>query len=284
FYFLILIFVTSLLINGLIRLSLNKEPFKFTNEYENKDSYGDDEGELQELLNLNLTDFGNIFPGACLPFGMVKVGIDTDRPNEFQAGGTGGEPKYGVISQLPIVVPISEIDFDDIKSARSFENFTPGYSIFGLERYNITVELTATRRAALHRYTYPEDANNNSHVIIDISHFLKVSCPCGKFHDGAIYSVTDTQVKGVGQYSGGWNLGGPYKVYFCSQFDTPAIFYSTWWNNIITETTFDTGADGHSIGAACRNAESEIPSFNFKRVKEKAIKAWERELEKIIVE
>ncbi|CAG8555181.1 3196_t:CDS:10, partial [Acaulospora morrowiae] len=274
-----------------------------------------------ELLNLNLTNFvdlrigtdneGHIFPGACLPFGMVKVGLDTDFSEDFHAGGTGGEAKYGVISQLPIVVPLSELNLSVIKSPRSFERFTPGYSIFGLERYNITVELTATRRAALHQYTYPENANNNSHVIIDISHFLKQECPwcVGKFHDGAIYSVNNTQVKGMGRYSGGWNQGGPYKVYFCSQFDTPAIFYSTWWNFVITNTSFDVGADGHSVGAiltfdtnstrvirsrvgisfisatqACQNAESEIPNFDFIQIKREANKAWERELEKIVVE
>ncbi|CAG8587746.1 2633_t:CDS:10 [Acaulospora morrowiae] len=266
---------------------------------------------------------GHVFPGACLPFGMVKVGLDTDFSGEFQAGYTvtgvitgisrtfTWEAKYGVISQLPIVVSLSEIDLSDIKSPRSFERFTPGYSIFGLKRYNITVELTATRRAALHRYTYPENANNNSHVIIDISHFLHQVCPwcIGKFHDGTIYSVNNTQVKGMGRYSGGWNQGGPYKVYFCSQFDTPAIFYSTWWNFIITNTSFDVGADGHPFGAiltfdtnstrvirsrvgisfisatqACQNAESEIPYFDFMQIKSEAIKAWERELEKIVVE
>lgn len=65
---------------------------------------------------------GDIFVGAAVPFGVVKLGIDTQEdnltistinggytPKGFVTGismmhesGTGGCPKYGVISQMPL--------------------------------------------------------------------------------------------------------------------------------------------------------------------------------------
>lgn len=63
----------------------------------------------------------NVFPGATLPFGAVKVGIDTTRwDTRYQANagytpegnvtaitilhvsGTGGAPTYGLIPQMPL--------------------------------------------------------------------------------------------------------------------------------------------------------------------------------------
>ncbi|CAG8838345.1 20654_t:CDS:2, partial [Cetraspora pellucida] len=116
-----------------------------------------------------------------------------------------------------------------------------GYSKFGLKRYNIMVELTASRRVGLHRYTFPP-SENNSKVILDLSHILSF--------DGAIMSLSLNQIKGVGQYKGGWNSGDSYKVYFCSQFNVNAIEQATWWNQRIDiNTTSCVGTSGDKIGA-----------------------------------
>ncbi|CAG8499522.1 13591_t:CDS:2 [Racocetra fulgida] len=219
---------------------------------------------------------GHVFPGPCLPFGVVKVGFDAE-----------GEPKYGVISQFPVVdLPDKKIRIYDYSSTRSFEHFEVGYSKFGLKRYNIMVELTASRRVGLHRYTFPP-SENNAKVILDLSHILS-----------------------FGRYRGGWNSNGPYKVYFCSQFNVNATEQATWWNNRIDiNTTFCVGTNGDKIGAiltfdtiknpviisrvgisfisadqACNNAESEIPDWDFDVVKQNAVDAWDNELGKIRVE
>ncbi|KAK8080703.1 glycosyl hydrolase- family 92 protein [Apiospora hydei] len=62
---------------------------------------------------------GNTFPGVSLPFGIIKLGPDlytgSDSYSGYQAtgnftgfsllheSGTGGAPKYGVVSQMPVV-------------------------------------------------------------------------------------------------------------------------------------------------------------------------------------
>ncbi|CAG8759210.1 26172_t:CDS:10, partial [Gigaspora margarita] len=253
---------------------------------------------------------GHVFPGPCLPFGVVKVGFDTGEQNS-NAGGTGGEPKYGVISQFPVVDwPQNKISINDYFSERSFEHFEVGYSKFGLKRYNITVELTASHRVGLHRYTFPS-AENYAKVILDLSHILSFGWGyIATFEKGAIISLSLNQIKGAGQYRGGWNSNGPYKVYFCSQFNVNATKQVTWWNNRIDEdTTSCVGTSGDKIGAiltfdtiknpiiisrvgisfisadqACDNAESEIPDWNFDIVKQKAVDTWDNELGKIRVE
>ncbi|CAG8465461.1 13794_t:CDS:10 [Cetraspora pellucida] len=231
---------------------------------------------------------GHVFPNPCLPYGVVKVGFDTDNLKDNQGGytvdghitgishlhvsGTGGEPKYGVISQFPLTsTSLYTIPLRNYKSLRSFEHFEVGYSKFGLEKYNVTVELTAARRT------------------------------------------------GVGHYSGGWNEGPKYTVYFCSQFNKNASSIGTFWKNFITENltfqsssdvSFDTPAIGAVLGfdfddepyesnlvitsrvgisfissdQACKSAQEEVPNFDFEKTRELAVDAWETELSKIKVD
>ncbi|CAG8546785.1 14345_t:CDS:10, partial [Dentiscutata heterogama] len=267
---------------------------------------------------------GHVFPGPCLPFGVVKVGFDTDDKSDFNGGkdvliecisinkspdmpdtyefgytthgkitgishlhvsGTGGEPKYGVISQLPMMDrPEDNLRLDSYSSERSFEHFEVGYLKFGLKRYQIMVELTASRRNGVHRYTFPP-AENNAKVILDLGHILSFGLSA-RYESAAITSISHNNVKGVGRYKGGWNSVGQYKVFFCSQFNVNTTNYETWWNNRINENTssyigvsfVDKIAD-----QACESAESEVPNWDFDKTKEEAVKAWNKELGRIFV-
>ncbi|CAG8786253.1 5985_t:CDS:2, partial [Cetraspora pellucida] len=115
---------------------------------------------------------GHVFPNPCLPYEVAKVGYDTDSLKYNQGGYTvdgnitgishlhvsrtgnptfgslkKGEPKYGVISQFPLTsTSLYTIQLRNYKSLRSFEHFEVRYPKFGLEKYNVTVELTAARR------------------------------------------------------------------------------------------------------------------------------------------
>ncbi|KAF0543576.1 glycoside hydrolase family 92 protein [Gigaspora margarita] len=277
-------------------------------------------------------EYGHVFPGACHPYGVVKLGFDTDNKLEFNAGytpsgnitgishlhvsGTGGEPKYGVISQFPVIdSPESPLDLNSFSSERSFEHFEVGYSKFGLKRYNIVVELTASRRTGLHRYTFPP-TENDAKIILDIPHNLIVQNYgfTHQYHGGSIESISVNEIKGAGRYSGGWNRGGPYIVYFCSQFNTNATGFKKWdgggyyqgfhhfddvkedfsrsvGGGILTFNTTENpviisrvGISFISTDQACKSAESEIPDWDFENTKQEAINAWQTELEKIFVE
>ncbi len=47
---------------------------------------------------------------------------------------------------------------------------SPGYYSVFLKDYNIRAELTSTKRAGFHRYTFPEC--DNSRIILDLGHNL----------------------------------------------------------------------------------------------------------------
>lgn len=123
------------------------------------------------------TDFtGNTYPGARAPFGMVQLSPDNglpgwDRisgyfyPDSTIAGfshthlsGTGAGDLYD-ISFMPVTLPYKEAEAPlGIHSlfSHSEESASAGYYRVRLKDYDINVELTATERCGIQRYTFPE--------------------------------------------------------------------------------------------------------------------------------
>lgn len=128
-------------------------------------------------------------PGA-LPFGMAKPAPSTNGsygnthgwdatgydyrhtsiegfPNfhEFQVGGVVFAPITGKLQTIPGKL---ETPDDGYRSHfdRKDEISTAGYYSVRLKDYNIKAELTATKRVAFHRYTFP--ATNEAHILFDI--------------------------------------------------------------------------------------------------------------------
>lgn len=138
---------------------------------------GIDSGWVQYTNPMIGTDFtGNTYPGAQVPFGMVQLSPDNglpgwDRisgyfyPDSTIAGfshthlsGTGAGDLYD-ISFMPVTWPIKEADSPlGIYSTFSHndEAASAGYYRVHLKDYNINVELTATERCGIQRYTFPE--------------------------------------------------------------------------------------------------------------------------------
>lgn len=122
------------------------------------------------------TDFtGNTYPGAQAPFGMVQLSPDNglpgwDRiagyfyPDSTIAGfshthlsGTGAGDLYD-ISFLPVTLPYKEAPAPlgiHSKFRHDTEVAEAGYYKVTLDDYNIDVELTATERTGIQRYTLP---------------------------------------------------------------------------------------------------------------------------------
>lgn len=218
---------------------------------------------------------GDIFVGGALPFGVVKIGIDSYEPNVSFAvinggwtpeglvtgismlheSGTGGAPKYGVISQMPltnIAEPVNVLDNRTYWQRRVGDDAASvGYFRTELES-GVTVELSGARHAGVMQYTFPEDGEK--HVLVDVSHYLpseKGGYSCQAFLGGEI-NVEGAQYMGSGTYGGGWNEGAPYTVYFCGEFEEepdavqtfrgrntdPMQRYHSFSNSPIGEATF----------------------------------------------
>lgn len=133
---------------------------------------------------------GNVYPGASAPFGMVQLSPDNGRagwdyiagyfyPDSTIAGfshthlsGTGAGDLYD-ISFFPITLPA--LDDRLVTSASQTKEQAPigiharfshktevaqaGYYAVTLEPYKIRVELTATDRVGVQRYTFYQDAD-----------------------------------------------------------------------------------------------------------------------------
>lgn len=85
--------------------------------------------------------------------------------------GTGGAPKYGVVSQMPTLGRIANplADHNDTRAAADVAEVGYYGAFLGS---GITVELAAAERAGFYRYTFPETNNQTKNVIVDVSHVL----------------------------------------------------------------------------------------------------------------
>jgi predicted alpha-1,2-mannosidase len=262
---------------------------------------------------------GNTFIGAALPFGMVKLGPDMESFDGRQSGFgywtngrvlgfshthlSGAQGKYGNILVMPTTGPLT---INDINSPRTAEINHPGYYAARLTRYNILAELTSTRRVGLHRYTFP--AAKESHLTLNISHCLSKGSGSESQHfvGGEVRIVSNHEVEGVGRYTGGWNKGGEYKVYFSMVLDTPATSTRTWQGSEITSAgevsvdsnkqlgaTFDfptragqvvqakVAISFVSIEQARATLQQESPGWSFDAIHKASSNTWNQALSKI---
>ncbi|QHS54328.1 glycoside hydrolase family 92 protein [Mucilaginibacter sp. 14171R-50] len=130
--------------------------------------------------------------------GWQAVGYDT-RQNSIEGFVHFHEWQVGGVSFMPITGPlkIKPGALDTAGSGyrsnfnRKNEVAQPGYYKVLLDDYNITAELTATKRVGFHRYTFPE--NSQSHIILDIGN---VQGESGAVTDAEIHMVDDTHFEG----------------------------------------------------------------------------------------
>ncbi|KUI55002.1 hypothetical protein VP1G_02433 [Cytospora mali] len=184
-------------------------------------------------------DGGNTFPGVSWPFGMVKLGPDLDN-GKFDAysgylpggkltgfsmlheSGTGGAPKYGVVSQMPTVGEVKS-PLKTLKEARQEPDVAEVGYYKAFLKSGITVELSGTERAGMYRYTFPSKAKRKS-ITVDASHVLTSYRGMGleqHYHGGSIEVTNKGKLyMGHGIYNNGWNRAPPWTVYFCGYFDT----------------------------------------------------------------
>lgn len=84
--------------------------------------------------------------------------------------GTGGAPKYGVVSQMPVLGNIDNplLDHNDTRAATDVTRV--GYYKAALGSGTI-LEMSGTLRAGLYNYTFPS-TSTSSNIIVDVSHVL----------------------------------------------------------------------------------------------------------------
>lgn len=276
-------------------------------------------GYVNPFIGTNL--HGHTFPGAALPGGLVQLSPDTGIKNwDWGAGyhysdssvmgfshlhrsgmGTGD---WGDILLMPATGRLKteagskENPDEGYRSRFSHqeEQASPGYYSVKLKDYGIKVELTVSKRAGFHQYTFPK--SDSAHILIDMNHGIGDVCTAAE-----INVVSDTEIEGHRASRG---FIKEQNVYFCARFSKPFRAYGTWnENNIKAGSKEDSGKCGAyvnyitsenevirvkvgisytSIEQARLNVDTEIPSWNFTQIKKNAEKTWNKQLSKIEVE
>ncbi|HEX7774839.1 MAG TPA: GH92 family glycosyl hydrolase, partial [Pyrinomonadaceae bacterium] len=249
---------------------------------------------------------GHTFPGAIVPFGMVQLSPDTRLTgwdgcsgyhysdsaiygfSHTHLSGTGISD-YGDILLMPAVgqpfLDPTLVEQYSTHFEHRNERATPGYYSVKLDDH-IFVELTATARVGMHRYTFPrtDDAN----ILIDLDHRDKLVD-----FDLRITSK-NTLV--------GWRRSQAWAkdqiVYFALEFSQPFTQYTTIGvedkRGRTSKMSFRFDANlGHrpvlvkvgissvDIDGALRNLRAEVNHWDFDKVRSDATAAWNAELNKI---
>ena len=261
------------------------------------------------------TDYkGNVYPGAQAPFGMVQLSPDNglpgwDRiagyfyPDSTIAGfshthlsGTGAGDLYD-ISFLPVTYPLRKAEKPlGVHSMFSHEReeCEAGYYRVHLDSYNIDVELTATERCGIQRYTYPTDTAT---VLLNLAKAMNWDATT----DTYIAVVDSFTIEGY-RHSNGWARG--QQVFFRTRFSRPINTFkcentmimrdgNIWMKPGVIEMTFTlndsreltviTALSGTGVEGAAKNLSAEAPHNDFDLYRAETRNKWNNELGRIEV-
>ncbi len=258
---------------------------------------------------------GSTFPGAEVPFGMVQFSPDTPNgsPSGYAYNDTtiedfsmthfngAGCPNNEDLNIQPITSSISASPGSSWTSynatyTKSNESAVPGYYKTKLDNYNTTVELTATTRTGMARFTYP--ATTNASVLINTSRMATGN------RSGSI-SISGSQVTGS-LTGGGFCGGGTFQIFFAIQFDQTPTGHGTWSGSTVSNgsgsasgtntggwVTFNTTSNNVvqmkvgwsyvSISNAQQNLSSENSGWAFSTIQTNASNAWNTILNRVQV-
>ena len=195
-------------------------------------------------------NFGNTFPGASAPFGMVQVSPDTGGQGgyDYQQGSIHGFSQThlsgvgcGVAGEVPMLPTTGAVTSADPNSYRSpfshdDEQAEPGYYRVGLSKYGVDAELTATARTGWQKYTFP--ATGAANVLFNTGRANQ------NVFDSEIHVVGDRTVEGrvrAGNFCAGKD---DHTVYFTASFDRPFAATGTWRGSALSPGSRDAAGSG----------------------------------------
>ncbi len=252
---------------------------------------------------------GHTYPGAALPFGMVQLSPDTRLSgwdgcsgyhfsdsiiygfSHTHLSGTGVSD-YGDILFMPFVGKPRWNNGSTGNKAPGYcssfshqrETAEPGYYRVHLEEHGIDVQLTATTRVGVHRYTFP--STQQAHIIIDLTHRDAVI-------RAGLKKINQREIEGF-RRSCAW--AKDQHVYFVARFSKPFKQYLTQPGKqekhkaiLLFDTTAGetiearVGISAVSIDGARKNLEKEAAGKTFLQLRKEARRRWNNHLGKIKV-
>lgn len=277
-------------------------------------------------LRIGTGGHGHCFPGASLPFGAVQLSPDTFNDGwdwcsgyhisdssimgfshtHLSGTGCGDLLDFLVMAGTgPVkLVPGSRSNPDEgYRSRFSHEDeiAEPGYYSVLLKDPNVRVELTATERTGLHKYTFPQ--SDDAWLIVDLAHSYLTNASSSVYAAELSRPTPDTLAGG--HVTRAW--GDMRHCYFTLQVSrqpSSVVFYSDdkpvsatgplQGNNLKAVLHFKThageaiyvrtGISGVSAEGAAKNLREEQPEWDFEKVRNTAKQAWRGQLSRIQAE
>ena len=184
------------------------------------------QGRLIDDVNpfVGTDGFGNIYPGAQVPFGGIQISPDTnDKDYDTAAGYKYSQPTIQGFS-LTHLSGTGIPDLGDFlflpgvgentapsRFVHDQEWAHPGYYGVLLQDSGIKAEMTAADRSGIFRFTYP--ASDDAFVMVDLNHTLYWKCAWSSVRQWDEYTVVGSKIVS------GWS---PERyVFFAARFDRP---------------------------------------------------------------
>jgi predicted alpha-1,2-mannosidase len=262
---------------------------------------------------------GHTFPGATTPFGMVQLSPDTRTSGWDACGGyydadteiwgfshthlSGtGIGDYGDVLMMPFTGDVGigsgTPDKPDYAWRSPFKKenqaASPGYYRVLLDRYQIKAELTATPRAGMHRYTFPQA--EQAGLVIDMKHSIQNRQTLA----AGLEVVNDREIRGW-RHVKGWAPNR--RIHFHAEFSKPftAGLYADdtlaeggklEGGQLKAKLKFAATGEGGQIlvkvgispvdmDGAHKNLTAEIPAWSFDGVVAEAEELWKKQLNHI---
>jgi len=288
-------------------------------------------GDLSSYVNpfVGTQGDGNTYPGAVSPFGFVQLSPDTEIKDwEADSGyqykdstmygfsmthfsGTGC-PDLGDFLFVPSV---GQLKFQSgikgkpdsgyiTRFSHQQEKASPGYYSVYLPEHKVTVELAATERAGILKFTFPK--SDSANVMIDLAHVLqwKIIWSHLRIENGQLVTgmhmvhgwAKERSVYFAARYSKPFSKfgivnNGKRVLYNTSRFTskyesagTDIQFYARYNTDSQQTIMVKVGISAVSTINALENLDTEIPGWDFDKVVATTKGKWNKELNKITIE
>ncbi|MBN2841643.1 MAG: GH92 family glycosyl hydrolase [Sedimentisphaerales bacterium] len=286
-------------------------------------SYAQNSTDLSELVNPfigTVRGSGSTYPGAQVPLGMLSFSPHTPERNHGsgydytcdEIRGFGLVHISGVgceaVCELPFMPVTGELTKSPALDKNAYsskyrhdnEQASPGYYSVTLDNYAVNTELTATTRCGMAKFTYQNQSP--AHIIFD------PGASANGMRDGLI------EIDAKNRSVSGWVNGGgfchqkkcDYIIYYTVVFDTDFSEVGCWQgesknnrqssvkgNDIAAYFSFPAGTKTVtmktaisfvSLANARENLATEMPHWDFTKIRSEARNQWNKTLSRIQIE
>lgn len=219
-----------------------------------------------------------LFPGAAMPFGMVKLSPDNKAWSGIAGSGRAGYDAkiptilgfshihswtMGGLLMMPTTGPLKLVQGPESGSPESFrsryrreaESASPGYYAVTLDDYGIRAELTTTTRAGFQRYTFPKSDQARVLLVLNVPGEYAMAVK-----NAVIRKVSDTEIEGESEQSNDQIYTfQKYKLHFVARFSKPFDSMGGWMgSNVTSDTKQFVGQGDVGVFANFRTADREV--------------------------